>query len=106
MAVFEATRQVSNLFQDLWNKFLFFPKGYKDYQKGIIGSENALFIMRIWTFHHASNLSKADLFVKHISLSQIFWDNNIFLMFWWPLVDIFYEVIRHPLSNVQLNTHS
>ena len=27
--VAEETRQVYNLFQDLWNKFLGFPKGFK-----------------------------------------------------------------------------
>ena len=34
------TRQVYNLFQDLWNKFLVFSKGFKNYQKGIIIREN------------------------------------------------------------------
>ena len=37
------TRQVYNLFQDLWNKFLFFSKSLKSYQKSCLSWEEVKF---------------------------------------------------------------
>ena len=39
------TRQVYNLFQHLWNRFLFFPKGLKITKKGL-GQASTTILLR------------------------------------------------------------